>query len=544
MSGLKQKRGMKSGVSLALGLTLAGLAATPSHAEWLKAETAHFIIYGDTNRGEIERYARKVERFDSLLRAYYPIQVDHEIPKLEILLANGAADMNRIWPGVGSSVAGFYSPNSGRIFAVANTRSEMDDIVIFHEYAHHFMFQMKASGYPAWFVEGFAEYYGMSDVRAGKLEIGRFNPGRMNSLTQASNSWAPTEDVLRWRISATGRYRSFDYYAQAWAITHYMLSDPERTRKLGQYLTQVSTGGDPVETLQSVFGITATQLQDQIRRYLSGAIPILSPQIELPEAEVTTTALSPAHARLIWYDFRLDRNQTLPSEAAADATPEVRRRAERSRRDAEEYRRTLIRDALTESARFGDDPVALRVKARALHVDGRTAEAVDALQPVLTSTTADADSLRLGGQYLQLVAKDQADEAARAGMLRQARTYLAAAYEANPMDFRNYLALDDLRRGASGYPTANDLQTLEIAAALAPQSFDARTRTAQAYMARNQPALAVVMLQPVANSPHGGSGRQTSRALLAEARAAAGMAASADDAPAPGDDGEGAAAED
>src|SRR5690606_27536523 len=135
------------------------------------------------------------------LRAYYPIQVDHEIPKLDILLANGGADMNRIWPGVDSSVAGFYSPNSGRIFAVANTRSEMDDIVIFHEYAHHFMFQLKASGYPAWFIEGFAEYYGMSDVRPGKLEVGRFNPGRMNSLTQGSNAWAPTGDVLRWRIS-------------------------------------------------------------------------------------------------------------------------------------------------------------------------------------------------------------------------------------------------------------------------------------------------------------------------------------------------------
>jgi hypothetical protein len=121
-------------------------------------------------------------------------------------------------------------------------------------------------------------------------------------------------------------------------------------------------------------------------------------------------------------------------------------------------------------------------------------------------------------------------------MLRQARTYLAGAWDANPLDFRNYLALDDLRRGAAGYPTANDLETLEIAATLAPQSFDARMRAAQAYMARNQPALAVVMLQPIANSPHGGSGRQASRALLAQAQAAAGMAVAVDDAPAPGDD--------
>ena len=74
----------------------------------------------------------------------------------------------------------------------------------------------------------------------------------MNSLTHGINFWAPTEDVLRWRVSASGRYRGASYYAQAWALVHYMLSDPARQAALRQYLTLVSRGADPVEARRSV----------------------------------------------------------------------------------------------------------------------------------------------------------------------------------------------------------------------------------------------------------------------------------------------------
>src|SRR5690606_27157172 len=96
---------------LAVAITANLLSAVAAHAEWLKAETDHFIVYGDTSEASLRRYARKVERFDALLRTYYPITTEHEIPKLEIFMAEGRRDMNRVSPGIGEGVAGFYSPN-------------------------------------------------------------------------------------------------------------------------------------------------------------------------------------------------------------------------------------------------------------------------------------------------------------------------------------------------------------------------------------------------------------------------------------------------
>src|SRR5690606_31188625 len=108
-------------------IALAMFAPGPAWAQWLRAETDHFIIYGDTSERALRTYAEKIERFDFLLRSYYPIAVDHEIPKLDIYLAGGRRDMLKAAPGICASVGGFYSPNSSRIHAVVDTESRMGD---------------------------------------------------------------------------------------------------------------------------------------------------------------------------------------------------------------------------------------------------------------------------------------------------------------------------------------------------------------------------------------------------------------------------------
>jgi len=516
-------------------------AASPAHAEWLRAETEHFIVYGDTSERNIRAYAEKVERFDALLRTYYPVPIDHEIPKLELYMANDAADLRRAEPDVSRSVLGFYSPNEGRIFAVANVESVMSDDVIFHEYAHHFMFQMASTAYPAWFVEGFAEYYATMRIRDGHYQIGRHSPGRMNSLNRPANSWAPMEDVLKWRVSSNGRFRGSDYYAVSWALTHYMLSDPARTRQLGAYLAAVSRGADPVEALTGTIDRTPMQLRDDLRIYLTGEIPFLTPQIELPQPQVTVSRMSPAEGRLAWLDLRLGRDdpnapEPRPEQREAETDAAFATRQEEVRTEFAEARRTLIRDALAAAAERPDDPASLKVKARAQRLSGDPAAAVATLEPLTRPDSEDGDALRYAAEaYLDMAAKLEGGE--RLEQIRQARSMLAQSLDIDPLNFLTYLDVDRMRQGIAGYPTANDMATLEAAVTLAPQSFDGRLRYARVLMSNNEPDRAVAILYPVANSPHGGSERAEGRRLMAQARAQAGLAPSNEPAsePAPGD---------
>lgn len=504
------------------------LGAVAAQAEWLRAETEHFVVYGDTSEASLRRYARKVERFDALLRTYYPIRTDYEIPKLEIFLAEGRRDMNRVSPGISNGVAGYYSPNSGRIYSVVDTRSPMGDVVVFHEYAHHFMYQMTANAYPSWFVEGFAEYYSTAEVVDDDIQFGRHNPGRMNSLNMGGNTWADMDDVLTWRLTASGRYPGHLYYAQAWAMTHYFMSTPERTQMLGRYLAGVSGGQDSVAAMQAATGRTSDQLQNDVRRYISGAITILSPQISLPDPPVTITRVPPAEADAVWLDVRLDNEPVAKPTAETDETDKSDAQKAREARDAvetAEHRAELIRSALALAEKHQGDRMGLLLAARAQRLSHRPDLALGVLEPALNDNLTDPDILRVAAlALLDQIAVETVPEKSQA-MRRRAGGYLARAMDAEPTDFRIYLGLNDIRRGQAGYPTDNDIATLVVAYALAPQSFDARLRMGQAYIARDMHAEAIQVLTPVSNSPHASSFKRRARVMITEARAALGQAA-------------------
>lgn len=515
---------LKRGAALAVASALSSFVASPALAEWLRAETDHFIVYGDTSEGSLRRYAQKVERFDALLRTYYPIQTDHEIPKLEIFMAEGRRDMNRMSPGISEGVAGYYSPNSGRIYTIVDTRSSMGDIVVFHEYAHHFMFQMRANAYPSWFVEGFAEYYSTATLTNDRIQFGRHNPGRMNSLTNGFNSWAKMEDVLKWRIPDSGRFPAHLYYAQSWAMTHYFMSTPDRTQMLGRYLSAVAGGEDSIVAMQAATGRTPSQLQDDIWRYISGSINIMSPQIAIIHPEVAISRLSKAQADAIWLDVRLDNAPIrLPAEEEVEdgaQTDAQKARRARARREAAENRAELIRSAFALGERHADSDVGRLLTARAHRLSQRPDLALAALTPSLDAGTNNAQVLRVAALALmdQTEPAESVDDANE--LRRQASVYLARAMDAEPLDFRIYLGLNDVRNGQPRYPTDNDISTLEVACALAPQSFDCRTRLAHAYMARDMNPEAIAVLTPVANSPHSSGYKRQARAMINRARQA------------------------
>src|SRR5690606_13592784 len=356
---------------------------------------------GDTSERALRTYAEKIERFDFLLRSYYPIAVDHEIPKLDIYLAGGRRDMLKAEPGIGASVGGFYSPNSSRIHAVVDTESRMGDHVMFHEYGHHFMFQMAGAAYPSWFVEGFAEYYATADVRPDRIQYGRHSEGRMLMFVQQPvNSWAPMADVLRWRISDSGRYRAGDYYAQAWGLTHYFMSTPERTGMLGQYLAAVRRGEDSVAAMQAATGRSPEQLQSDMRLYLAGSIQYHTPQLDIPRPEVEITRLSPSESELAWLDLRLDREplKVDPFEPRDGETERARARREEAVKERAECRAALIRDALAAGERHRDSRIGLLVKARAHRLEGRSEAGFQVLEPVLTAEEVDPVTLRLAAE--------------------------------------------------------------------------------------------------------------------------------------------------
>ena len=195
MSPLQFVRGL---AALVLGtLVAAGWAAPEAQARWLRAETRHFVLYSDGPEAGLRRYAADLEDFDALLRAAHGMDpAAAPARKLDIYLVGGERDIGRVLPTTHEGLAGIYRANLGDIYAVAirgETGADQGRRFLFHEYVHHFMLQNFSAAYPAWLVEGYADYFGATHFEADRIEVGGLPPGRARSL--ANETWLPLSQI-------------------------------------------------------------------------------------------------------------------------------------------------------------------------------------------------------------------------------------------------------------------------------------------------------------------------------------------------------------
>lgn len=490
-------------LTIGLGLGI-GLAA-PARAEYLRAETEHFVIQGDVSRRDITEYARKVERFHEMLKMFSPPETDEfEAPKLWIYLAANNAMLRQAWPDAAQTIGGYYSRNNDGIYAVVDLSNDSSDITLFHEYAHHYMFQYHNKAYPAWFVEGFAEYFAPSDLRMGQIRYGLWREARLYAI-DAPGPWVPMEVLLSERPNLGSRQGAL-YYSQAWLLTHYMLGEPSRHEQLARYLVAVQNGEDSVAAFQQHSGQTPAQLEASLRTYRQRGMSTFRLTQDLPVAQVTVTSLPASTRDAVWLNLRVLREK------------------------GDDWDRTMTR-VRAMSARHPGDHLATVTLAKYLLKSDLPAEAVSALEPIVAANPDSAEALWLLATAEMDLADLAEDDAARAALTRQAQRHLGAAYQADPLDYRIYMAMTRNREGAPGFPSDNDLTIAASAYRLAPQLGSTAMRAAQLLMSKGQYLEAVLVLTPLANSAHGGGETDTVRTLLASARERAGLAPIGSDLP-------------
>jgi hypothetical protein len=263
-----------AGLSLAAGIAMAA-AASPAEAKWLRADSNNFIIYSEGSERDLRDFAEKLERFDATLRYRFKIPGGKDPNPLTIYLVDRATDAGRLAAGKGgSNIAGFYRPDPEGSFAVSNREdyvikgTPQSQQTLFHEYAHHFMRRFLPSAFPAWFIEGFAEYYSTVDfTKEGKAEVGKPAYGRAFGLLTMPK--IPAETLLFKRPLEMRNSGQIDvYYGRAWLLTHLLYNDQARVSQLGSYVDAINKGVDPKKAATDSFG-DLVQLDKDLNRYMT-----------------------------------------------------------------------------------------------------------------------------------------------------------------------------------------------------------------------------------------------------------------------------------
>ncbi len=144
----------------------------------------------------------------------------------------------------------------------------------FHAFSRNFLWPDGRHRVPRWLEEGLASYYEMSVVEVGELIHGAPHPGFLQLLQKRRGEVLPLEQILKGDPSqflVTHRKdenRSNLYYAQSWAIAHYMVGRVPQ-RLILAYVDAVVSGADGVKAFEVLMDAPIRRVESDIKDHLS-----------------------------------------------------------------------------------------------------------------------------------------------------------------------------------------------------------------------------------------------------------------------------------
>ena len=198
--------GMKMRGMLVAASALAMLAPGAAQAKWYKVTSPHFTVYAEGEPADLKDYIAKLERYDSAMHVLYavPAQPPSSSSRVTVFVVR---DVQKV-TGIGG-ILGVYMPRAGgpvafsakygedTIHGISRLGSSYVPVaatpqqVLFHEYAHHFMYTSWPDiPFPTWLSEGFAEYNGtaiINDDGSVSIWIAPERPAEV-----AESQWLPS----------------------------------------------------------------------------------------------------------------------------------------------------------------------------------------------------------------------------------------------------------------------------------------------------------------------------------------------------------------
>jgi len=450
----------------ALLLSLSSAAAPSMAAQWLYYSEPDFELFGDASPKQVADTVRSMQ--------VYRLARDKVLPKLK------ASDVTRprVFVLSGTSfdkyakyrrdIAGFVVGHDFGVDIVVDASAKDwtgTSSIVQHELTHYYLRQSTNFAVPQWFNEGLSEYLSTIDIKGGNLRIGVPAGARWANLQQLT--WMPLRDMLavsRESAAYNSHTAAPAFYAQSWALTHYILTmRGEDARKVGALLSYQDNGLSVDESIKLAFGADFPAFEDRVRKY-SRSQRLQYMQMEAPPLP----------------DLR---DRIVPIDETRGMT-ELLLFAVRSRQDDPDVRE--LADRLATAAGNAKAAAAQALIARA---EGDWNAATEALARCAANGTDDEALVLCGDAWMAPAWRGRADpvgadERTRAAALKAAEVY-AQAWKANP---RNFEAVNSMV--LAYYVHRQDGPTIEaeLRSALEryPGSSTLRFHQAQLQMARGE----------------------------------------------------------
>jgi tetratricopeptide (TPR) repeat protein len=421
----------------------AEVALPKAKDHWIELRTAHFRFFSNAGRSATKKVAIDLEELRAALAQLTDYELQSPVTTAIYIFASERSfrPYKSLYLGQPAAINGYFTARGDANYIAIDASSRDASAVMFHEYVHY-VAATNMWFLPLWFSEGLAEFYESFEVVGNTVFIGLPVPHHIQWLRGATPiPLAELVSVDRDSPLYNETDRRGSFYAQSWALVHYLLlGGDERRGQLGRYVGMVRGGVPEDEAFKLAFATDYEGLARDLRAYLrSPRLPYIESRAEFDvDASFEVRELSYADVLYRLGELLSSHDPDRPErilyfEAAVEVDPEHAGALSALALEAERRADWSAANTLYEraAAAGGDDPIVLFRWGRFLsRRGGSQRKAIDLLR---RSTQLDP---AFGPAWAELakvfadtgVTTDEAVEAARIAHGMQPSDVLTARY--------------------------------------------------------------------------------------------------------------------
>jgi tetratricopeptide (TPR) repeat protein len=480
---------------------LAGVAlfhSSLTFAAWREASSEHFVIYAEESADDLRTFSEKLERYHKAMMLLIPSNAEAPPPspssRPTVYIVGNDRQVRELFGEGSKFVGGFYIPRAGNSVAFippVNARQwgqvSESETALMHEYAHHVMYEKMNFMVPAWFTEGFAEYFSSAKFEAdGAVVLGGAPIYREYDFTQARK--ISIEELLDSATYASKKRPTVydNFYARSWTLFHYLYSTQVGKEQMTDYLTRLNRGESQLDSARAAFG-DLNELDKALDRYTRKSITswrVFGEQLAF--APIAIRELNEAETAALPVRMRSERG--VNPEQAAEVVVEARALAER----------------------YPDEPEVQAALAEAEYDAGNNDAAIAAADKALARNPNHINALIQKGYALNKTAATTHDPSIWA----QSRSHFLGINKIEPENPIPLLYYYVSFTGQDLAPTQNAIDGLDWALQLAPYDPILRLTVAQGEIDRERYQDAIDTLSVIAYNPHDTSQKTAAVTLL------------------------------
>jgi tetratricopeptide (TPR) repeat protein len=306
-------------IPLAVVVLLLPISA-PAADTWVEVRSPHFTVQSNAGEKEARRVADQFEQIRNMFHsAFAALRVDPPQPILIVAGKNETAIklfLPEEWEVKGHlHPAGMYQQGEDKDYVVLrlDTEGENPYHTLYHEYTHALL-RLNFSNIPLWLNEGLAEFFGNSTLGEKEIKTGTIDPGHLYILNQSK--LIPIETLLE--IDSNSPYyneanRASVFYAESWAVVHFLMLDEEARRKelMKNFFTTWGKSGNQLDAAREAFG-DLKQFGRRIESYSrqgSFRIGVVKAGQQAADKSYTVRSVAPGEAIAVRGDFLTHHNR-------------------------------------------------------------------------------------------------------------------------------------------------------------------------------------------------------------------------------------------